>query len=417
MIQVRVQYYPEPMDLGSFYRRTGYASHFLMGYGGNSYGPGAYRLRNLARAIGRNARNWAPYLVPAAASIRVRRNPGLRRRNAVSLAPTVRRGLGITPAFRLRDAAARVLQQRKRKKYYNLGKNKPGCYAELKKAKIYPMKTLTDSFKRLTKAHNKHVDVWNTDQKFAASQHTSQVNQVAYWYKIIGASTELQAFEGRMKKVDDTVGTFKSVNLTNVNSGVKIAIRGHMTLKMKNNTGTDIHVTVYYFKYSDSSNATPTALVTDGLSDHVNSATTPVTNPEVRLCYYPEHSYEFARKCKVLKKYKACIEPGKEINCDIHMQSVLYDPQLNDRIGGSYLADCTTGILIRQHGQIGHDQATTGNVGILASALDVIENKKYTYGYYTRADIPVHDCSESFGAITVGVAANDEGDEREDNAV
>lgn len=361
-----------------------------------------------ARDFANAARNWSPYVLPGLSSIRVRRPPRRGRKVPTKTSTRLKRPYrGFT-----------TLTQSQRKRKYGLYRNKPGCSTPMEICKIYPQKVYTEGFPNLNKKTKKDVEIWNTRTTLTALQKTSSVNEVAYWDEVIGNKTDLELIEGLSKNKDPTTGVNNFINMAAIGAtGTKIAVKGSLNIRAKNNTGTDCHIMVYYGIMKVSTDSPIITLNRDGLQDHVAENSGAIANPEKSFCFYPEHSDIFSRYCKILKKERACIEPGKEVQFEINMKSIVLDPEMLDNINLNHIADCTGFVLVRQHGQVGHDQTATAQVGFLTSALDIIATRRYSFGFASGLKIPVRECAETYGTITTGVAANMEGFEVEDNPV
>lgn len=289
-----------------------------------------------------------------------------------------------------------------------------GCRARARSVKYFRkgFPKYNAGFQVARKSDLKKVDVWHVDRKIAMGRIVSNINECKYDYKLVGTPGDIDDYCQLKQK--NAAGADETIDLRTLNNA-KMVVRGIGEVEIKNNTGLDIHITYYLFRYKLNVSSTPFALLESGLDDYTDGN---VTNPETNVLFYAEHSTAFNRDVYTYKKRKVCLEPGKELRIRYQTPYILYDPQVNDRIGTSYVAGLSTGVLIRVQGQVAHDQATVGNVGYSSATLDVVEKKMYRYGFVSKAEIKKVTITEAFGTPpTQCVGANEEGQEAVDDAV
>lgn len=357
-----------------------------------------------------------------------RRRPVYSGKNLVSLASTVKKGYDFYRRFKKNQKQRNPNKQRQRdstklthKLLRNListsrgSRNYGGCYVTPNYRPIYRMGYgMSSAFVYARRKDVKDIAPWHVSRNTVGSQHSCNLNECAYFYKVVGSVAP---------EVDDLSKSYKYKNATGEVTAdlstlynCKMAIKGKGIVTLKNNSGLDVHATYYVARYKDNTNVTPTGALQEGLTDYTNGL---VTNPERNINFYANNSKGFNRLFRVLRKRSVCIEPGKTVKIHYETPFMLYDPQDQDRFNTAYASGFTTICLVRIQGQVAHDLDDTTKVGYSAGILDVIEEKHYRYGFKTRNEIKQASFTNTLGAFGANgaVGANEEGDEMKDDPV
>lgn len=298
------------------------------------------------------------------------------------------------------------------------GLNLPGCFARYKRVKIMRRRKSSRMFVKTSKRDLNRCRTFNTFKYNATESWQSDINECSYSDVVLWDWGDIEPLvNGYYTTRNQATGAMERHDLQNMEN-MLMAVRGQLHVTMKNNSGTDVHIVAYYMISADTQNKPPSTTVTEGLTARVIDNVAAVSTPGTSLSLWPEQSDQTFQKFRCFKKIKACIEPGKEIKLNMSTPFYSYNPELADLSADeNFFKGNTCCLLVRQHGQLGHDAENVDEVGILQGNLDVLIEKKYVFGFVTGREAQVNEVSEDYGTITDGVAANEDGDEKKDDDV
>lgn len=302
-----------------------------------------------------------------------------------------------------------LMRQSRKRRFRSI--NRSGCAAvsvPVKRKRTRQFIHRGGAFPRVTANMMRHIYPWHVKKYAASSYMTCSVNKCAYYSFNVVNKDEVDPLCS--STFATAVGT-ETADLTD-DRNVKMACRGEMTLRMKNNSGLDVKLTIYKLYSNDNINTDPTSEVLSGL-DHLAGN----NGWETNRTFHAEESRNFNRLNHVLKKSYICLLPGKEVTVKLNSPYFEYDPAQNDNIDTDYWAYLSRWIMVRVEGQIAHDVDSQVQVGTSAAHVDVLLDRKYKYGFITGREIRQVAVDESYGLVVNAVGANDEGDEKADDPV
>lgn len=303
-------------------------------------------------------------------------------------------------------------------------RNRPPSHSVYPGCKIYPRRIPRfkspfyghNALARATFYHKKLCNGFSTEKTEDARAETSAEGQVSYWNTNVGGRARINGFLQLYKRIDD-FGAVQTVPLTGYKNA-QMVIKFNGLTKMKNNTGVEIHVTIYKWVCRKNTVNSPEGAVNIGLQDYCSNSATTLYDTNTLL--WPEQSLEFKQKFKVLKKFSACIEPGKSLEVPYSTGWWRVSNYTLEAYPDAWVPGITTGLLVRQKGGIVHgdDISAVTNVNYGSSQLDIMHSRTVIYGFYEKDNVNVNNYIPSYDALTGGgVAANMEGLKIEDNPV
>lgn len=317
------------------------------------------------------------------------------------------------PGRRPGPGAMTLLRRKRGRNFYS---NQPGCKAG--KRRIKRMRSAWtasgDAFIKAGKWHRKLCNGFSTDRSIRARAEVSSVGRVKYWHTFNTLKASISALYALYRRIDnlDAVDTVSFVN----NKNAQMVFKATGRVELKNNTGMEIHLTLWRYSTRRNTNITPSIAVTGGLDDYVQ--VTGVSDPGTDPCLWPENSIDFKQKYRILKKWTACIEPGKSLKLTYGSGWYRCSQNSLDNLSFTHVPGVTTGILFRQRGAIVHDDTALSNVNYGETQLDIMEERNFLYGFYEKDNVCSNSTFQDFGAISAGgVGANMEGLKVEDQAV
>lgn len=205
----------------------------------------------------------------------------------------------------------------------------------------------------------------------------------------------LDAFPFQSTAIPGTPATFDA---TSVTQPAEWKIKCYTKTIMRNNYLYPCNIRCYILKPKVDTNTNPISSVTVGLTEQTSGAIYSTTAPFL----YPSDSMEFNEHWKILSSCDMKLQSGDE--CVVpYEEEISYNQEFADSNTSTYLKKYSRLIFVRVVGVVCHDNATSTNVGISASAIDAVIERKFTVKYPSAAPIKTTEMVSGLSAITIGV--------------
>lgn len=252
---------------------------------------------------------------------------------------------------------------------------------------------------------------FQVDKQEDAFTTTSSINQASYHTRRIGISSKHDS----LMATGLTQLTAASTETIPSDKNNKLMVVGSkMNLKLKNNTGLTINITMYEITPRTSSSVDAEDAVATGLDDRAKGN----NGWETKVYMHAENSPYFREKFVVLSRVNVQIQPGELYAKTVVAPWVVHNPDYYDQNSAPQHPGMTRILFWKQWGDIAHDETTTTAVGYGASQLDGIVTYTYTYGFVDKTSQRTDTITDSYGAVTSGVGVSMmDAEESKDDAV
>lgn len=274
---------------------------------------------------------------------------------------------------------------------YLVGKLRPTKYAKKAVTSTVQQKSANKAkrFRKLKKnaplkkrVRNLERQVNKLDSKYVyrrveGEQVTALKNEAGWFESVKSTPSGLESAFANLKYYDPaTPGTLVTAGINSGTYSHDYRISAHSSINIRNNDLVPINVKLYLVKAKGTVSDTPLTLLDAGLVDNGGTAK---TSTMIHLSdgddmIKPYWTYKLVKDIRLM--------PGGEFISKYSTGEYDYDPAKFDTIAETYQPLTKTfAWVVRVQGVVAHDKTTTGNVGTIAAAADIIIKTFYSCKY------------------------------------